>query len=326
MINAVIYGIGRWGSTLVRSVQDKSDKIRFAAAITRDPGAHKDFAGETGLDLSNDFAAVLADPGIDAAVLASPPWLHLDHIRLAAAAGKPVFVEKPLALDPQQAATAVEICKTAGVPLAVGFNRRFLPAFADMRQRIAAGDIGDLLHLEARFNGPTYLRPMADVWRAERQYNPAGGMVPRGLHSLDALIALGGPVGSVFALSERRVTALDLDDTTSMLFSFTNGISGYLSTIMATGELWHVQAHGTRGRIEMLGENSLTLSDLGQVTDRKTYDPIDMERTELDAFADLVSDGTPFPVPASEAAHGIAVLAAIDRSATSGAQVMVSDR
>lgn len=326
MINAAIYGIGRWGSTLVRSVQGKSEKIRFTTGITRTPASCTEIASEFDITLTDDYAAVLADPAIDAVVLASPPWLHLQQAGQAAGAGKPVFVEKPLALIASEAAAVVAACNDAGVPLAVGFNRRFLPAFIEMLQRIKTGQIGTLLHVEGQFSGPTFLRTPPDIWRAKREFNPAGGMAPRGLHVLDLMIAICGKVDSVFAQSDSRATALDLDDTTSMLFRFQQGATGYLSTLMATGEFWRLQAHGTQGWIEMDSPTSLVISNLDEVTERKTFEPMDIERAELDAFADMVTAAKPFLVPADDAAHGIAVLGAIVQSAKTGLPVPVSDQ
>ncbi len=326
MINAAIYGIGRWGSTLVRAVQGKSAKIRFTTGITRIPASHNEFADELDMILTDDYAAVLADPTIDAVILASPPWLHLEQVEQAAQSGKPVFVEKPLALIAGEAAAAMAVCNAAGVPLAVGFNRRFLPAFIEMRQRIETGQIGTLLHVEGQFSGPTFLRMRPDTWRAKREFNPAGGMTPRGLHVLYLMIAICGTVDSVFAQSDSRATTLDIDDTTSMLFRFQDGATGYLSTLMASGEFWRLQANGTEGWIAMDSQTSLVISNLDTITEVKTFDAMDIERAELDAFADFVTAAKPFPVPAEDAVHGIAVLGAIDRSAKSGFPVPIADR
>src|SRR5215475_15525940 len=98
MIGAAIVGLGRWGRTLVESVQHKSDRLRFTHAVGRDPDRHRDFAERHGLALAGDLATVLADPGIDAVVLATPHSLHGEQIIASAAAGKHVFCEKPLTL------------------------------------------------------------------------------------------------------------------------------------------------------------------------------------------------------------------------------------
>jgi hypothetical protein len=76
MLNAAIIGLGWWGKELVRSVQDRSEFIRFSRAVTLQPGPAQEFAAETGLVLGTSYEDVLADPKIDAVVLATPHTLH----------------------------------------------------------------------------------------------------------------------------------------------------------------------------------------------------------------------------------------------------------
>src|SRR5574339_407498 len=127
MLRAAICGAGHWGTRLIESVQGRSGKIRFAAAVTRDPAARKPLAERFGLALTARYGDVLADPAIDAVVLATPHSHHAEEIAQAA---------------------------QAGITLAVGFNRRYAPAYADMKRRIAVGEIGMLRHLEGHFSGP----------------------------------------------------------------------------------------------------------------------------------------------------------------------------
>src|SRR5690554_2062187 len=99
MLNAAIVGIGGWGRVLVGAVQGKSDKIRFVAGATGRRALAEEFAGQAGFRLHDSYAEVLADPAVEAVVLATP---HLDHeaqMIAAARAGKHVFVEKPFTLD-----------------------------------------------------------------------------------------------------------------------------------------------------------------------------------------------------------------------------------
>src|SRR5205085_11829532 len=95
MIRAAIVGLGRWGQTLVNSVQGKSEKLRFTHAVSRDHGRVRDFTAEHGLETVGALAAVLEHSAIDAVVLATPHSLHLEQILASARAGKAVFCEKP---------------------------------------------------------------------------------------------------------------------------------------------------------------------------------------------------------------------------------------
>src|SRR5258707_15880729 len=117
MIDAAIVGLGRWGKTLVEAVQGKSEGLRFTCAVSRDPNQHRDFAAQHRLELVGGIEPVLADPSIDAVVLATPHSLHCEQIIAAAAARKAVFSEKPLALRKAEAARAIQACRAAGVAL-----------------------------------------------------------------------------------------------------------------------------------------------------------------------------------------------------------------
>lgn len=325
MINAAIYGLGRWGRVLVNAVQGKSERIKFVTGISRDPDRHRDYGDAVGLTVTDDFAGVLADADIDAIVLASPPWLHAEQVIAAARAGKPVFVEKPFALDLDEAKAAARAARDAGITLAVGFNRRYLAGIREMKARVRGGDIGDIVHMECQFSGPTALRTPADSWRATRQNNPAGGMVARGIHGLDAMIDFLGPASSVFADSDQRHAPGDIDDVTSVLLRFAGGASGYLSTIMVTGEYFRLQVLGTKGWIELRGLDEMIVSDLDGNRTTQEFAPTDMERVTLDAFAAAVTDAAPFAVTPEEAIQGVAAMQAIDRSARLGEPVKVAD-
>jgi len=325
MLKAAIYGLGRWGNRLVESVQ-KSEKIRIVMGISRNPANHREFSEKTGIPLVSSYAEVLRDPQVDAVVLATPHSLHHDQIVQAAGARKHVYVEKPITLTRATAEQAVAACRTAGITLGLGFNRRFAPSFVEMMRRIRAGEIGDVLHIEGQHSGPTGYRLEAGNWRATRAEAPAGGMTARGIHTLDAMIQIAGLVNSVYALSERRKlpAELELDDTTSMLLKFTGGATGYLATVFVTGELYRVHVFGSKGWLETRGDRELVACGLDGPPERFTFTAADKEQAALEAFAAAVAAHHPFMVPPEQAVNGIAVLEAIVASAASGQPISIA--
>ena len=324
MLRAAIYGLGRWGNTLVESVRE-SEKFRFVKGISRTPESHKEFSQKTGIKVVSSYGRVLNDPEIDAVVLATPHSLHLKQIAQAAKAGKHVFVEKPMTLTRKTAEKAVAACRAGGITLGIGFNRRHAPAFVEMMRRIRAGEIGDVLHIEAAHSGPTGYRLQADSWRSTREEAPAGGMTARGIHTLDSMIQIAGPVASVYAFSDKRKhpPEITMDDTTSMLLKFANGATGYLSTIFVTGELWRVHVFGSKGWIESRGDTDLTVRGLEGGPNRIPLEAVSKEKAELEAFADAVAAKTPFVVAPEDAVNGVAVLEAIVASAAKGKPVKI---
>ena len=324
MLSAAIYGLGRWGNRLVESVQG-SNKIKIVKGISRDPAKHREFSEKTGIKVVSSYGRVLKDPEIGAVILATPHSLHLKQIAQAAKAGKHVFVEKPMTLTRKTAEKAVEACRAAGITLSIGFNRRHAPSFVEMLYRIRSGKIGDVLHVEATHSGPTGYNLDTSSWRSTCAEAPAGGMTARGIHTLDGMIQIAGLVTSVYAFSDKRKLAadVDLDDTTSMLLKFASGATGSHSTVFVTADLYRMHVFGSKGWIEMRGDTELIMRGLQGQPEQVTLPAVDKEKAELEAFADGVEEKKNFVVPAEEAVNGVAVLGAIVASAAKGKPIQV---
>jgi predicted dehydrogenase len=227
MMNAAIVGLGWWGKTLVESLADGGDAIRFVAGTTRTMSAEAEaFARQHGLRLAASYEALLADPKIDAVVLATPPLGHTAQVTAAAAAGKHVFCEKPFTLDRQGAEAAVDAVRKAGVTLALGYSRRFHPEMTKLRERVRAGGLGTIMHVEATMTVPNALFLKPSAWRANRAEAPCGGLTPLGVHAIDGMIDLCGEIDQLYGQSFRRAVEVETDDTTSVLFRMKNGASG----------------------------------------------------------------------------------------------------
>ncbi len=322
MLNAAVVGLGRWGQVLVNAAKG-SEKIRFVAGTTRTLAKAQEFAAASGFPLAADYAAVLADPAVEAVVLATPHTQHAEQVAAAAAAGKHVFCDKPFTLTRDSAAAAVAACNAAGVTLAVGHNRRFLPGYLELAGLIRSGELGTVLQVEGAITGSGAFTYAPGGWRASPTESPAGGMTALGIHMVDALIGLLGPVAAVSALSWRRAIEIPIDDTTAMLLRFAGGAAGTLVTSPATVANWRVHVYGTKAGAEMRGEGQLVVTKVGGKPEVREYQPINKERAELDAFADAVAGRSRFPVTDADAIHGVSVLESVERSARAGGWVDV---
>ena len=336
MIRAAIVGLGRWGQNLVASVQGKSEAIRFVAGATRTAERARSFAERHGFPLKESYEELLADPAIDAVVLATPHSLHADQVIAAARARKHVFAEKPFALSLRDAEAAVRACAENELTLAIGYNWRFQPALMEIKSMLGDGRLGKLLHVEGNFCGPSAYRFERGHWRQSREEGPAGGMTGRGVHLVDAMICLSGRIESVYAQSSRAVRDFGLDDTTSMLFRFESGATGYLGTVIATAETWRMQVLGANGwaeigDVEHLGTWPLKVCtiDRGNLhLHRKpqimTFPETSTERAELEHFAHAAMARRALAAAGGDELHGVAVLEAILESARDGARVRVA--
>jgi predicted dehydrogenase len=335
MINAAVVGLGWWGKTLVESVQGRSDDLRFVAGVTRTISPEVEaFAAEHALRLVEGYETLLADPEVDAVVLATPHSAHTRQVIAAAEAGKHVFCEKPFALTKHDAESAVAATRAAGVTLGVGYNRRFHPEMTKLRERIRSGALGVVMHVEATMTFPNALLLTPTQWRAHRDETPCGGLTPMGVHAIDGMIDLCGTIDQVYCQSFRRVVEIDSDDTTSMLFRMQDGMSGYLGTITATGPGFSFQVFGSEGWVRLEG---MTHVAGASSEERRTrlfgtckFQPLkgpaevwdaaseDVTRAALEAFAVAAGGGPPFPITTDEMIHGAAVTEAVVRSAASG--------
>ncbi len=335
MIRAAIVGLGWWGRTLVESVQGTSDVVTFTKGATRTRSPEvEEFASASGFELADGFEAVVADPDVDAVVLATPHSLHSQQVIAAASAGKHVFCEKPFALHRDEAEAAVEAVQKAGVTLGLGYNRRFHPEMTKLRERIRSGELGVVEHVEATMTFPNALLLKADQWRAQRDETPCGGLTPMGVHAVDGMIDLCGEVDHVFCQSFRRVVEIDADDTTQVLFRMREGMSGYLGTLTATGPGFSFQVFGSAGWVRLEGMTHVAGASSEERRTRlfgackfqpakgpaETWEAerYDVTRAALEAFANAAEGGPAYPITLEEMVHGAAVTEAIVRSAETG--------
>ena len=320
MLRAASIGIGWWSNELAAAIQGKSEKLEIVTCFTRTAAKRADFAGKFGTALHDSYEAVLADPEIDAVILTTPQSLHAEHIMAAAAAGKHVFVEKPLALTLESARAAVDSCREAGVVLAVGQNRRFNAAAIAVKSRLDAGDFGTLLHIEANFSAPGALGYTPDRWRARRSESPGGGLAALGVHMIDLVNWFGGPVRRLSALSHRRAAPVDIDDTTSAIFALASGATGYLGCHFACPYTSFVHVYGTKANaFAGVDANKLEIQLPNEAPRAVEVTPVDTLRAELEEFADACAGRAEFRVRPQEAIHNVAVLEAIVESAARGA-------
>ena len=246
VIDAAIVGLGRWGRSLVESVQGKSEKLRFVLGVEPAMEAAREFAGKHRLRRAPTLDEALGDRSIRAVVLATPHSLHLPQVLAAAAAGKQIFCEKPLALTRADAEKMIEACERAGVVLGVGHNRRWWPAMRELERLVASGELGTLLHIEGH-NSNENSNAVTGGWRTLETESPGGGMTGAGLHALDAMVGIAGAVKRVKAQLLERKPPPAPQDTASALIEFQSGVSGLLASVRATPFYWRVHAFGTKG-------------------------------------------------------------------------------
>ncbi|WP_129339836.1 Gfo/Idh/MocA family protein [Cellulomonas endophytica] len=243
----------RWGIVGVGDVTERKSGPAFqrvegseiVAVMRRDGAKAADWARRHGVPRSYDDAdALLADPDVDAVYIATPPDAHADLTLRAAAAGKPVYVEKPMARTAAECDTMIAACEEAGVPLLVAYYRRAMPRFRTVAALLADGAIGRPVAVSIRNQFP----PKGwDVlpWRLRPEVAGGGFFVDLGSHTLDLLDHLLGPVEEVSGGSTNGGGHYPAEDLVTGVFRFASGVRG-------TG-LWAFDAAEDVDEVEIVG-------------------------------------------------------------------------
>ena len=322
MIRCAIAGLGRWGRSLVEAAQ-RGGRLHITHAIEPDAEAAREFCAAHQLALAENLDAVLADSAIKAVLLATPHSQHLAQVIAAAKAGKQVFCEKPLALRREHAMRMFAACRQAGVVLAVGHNRRFWPSLRMLREIVASGELGTILHIEGH-NSNENSQVITQGWRLSPEESPGGGLTGAGLHVLDAFVSVLGPVRRVYArLSPREAGPPPLDSAVLAL-DFASGVTGTLATVRATPFYWRVHVFGSKGSVEVLDEVTVIRRRSGAQPQTITLAPADVLANELAAFADAVEGRQPYPVSEQDVLATLAAFEAALASMHSGQPVAVN--
>jgi len=324
MMHAAVVGLGRWGRAIVEAAQGRSTRVRFVLGVGKDPEVSRDFADRHGLRLTSQFEDALADPGVEAVFLATPHSLHVGQVIAAARARKPVWCEKPLALTRAEAARAVDACRQAGVVLGSGTNKRCFASMRELKRVVDSGALGEMLHIEGHSSNENSTRVAAGGWRDDPRESPGAGMTGAGLHVLDALVNLAGPVRRVDARVFARKPPPDPRDVAAVLAELASGATGLMATVRAAPLVWRIQVFGTDGWAMALGEDTLVVAPLGKEPQTSTFAHVDSLLVLIDAFADAVEGRAPFPVSTKQMLDAIAAFEAVIASIAAHAPVDVS--
>ncbi len=318
-------GLANWGGVLANAAK-RAGNVEITRCFARTKEAREEFAAKFGCRSAESCEEVLEDGEVEGVLIATPHSTHTELIAAAASAGKHVFVEKPLALRVADADRCIEAARRAGVALLVGHHRRRQGANRRIRKMIDEGALGMVHLLEANLSNPNGQNPRSG-WRNDPEECPAGGMTGLGVHMVDNLQYLGGPVGRVSAFSKKLLGRGNLDDVTSVVLEYESGPLGCVHTAYVVPKQCSTAAHGTEASAwsEDEGER-LFLQKKDEA--RRAELPVeggDALAEELEEFGRCVR-GEAAPETGGEAAREVvAVLEAIVESARSGRVVEVSE-
>ncbi|MBX3085982.1 MAG: Gfo/Idh/MocA family oxidoreductase [Anaerolineae bacterium] len=226
----------------------KADNSALVAVMRRNGALAEDYAKRHGVPRwYDDGQALIDDPEVDAVYIATPPNVHQHYTLLAAKAGKPVYVEKPMAMTFAECQVMIDACEQAKVPLWVAYYRRSLPRFLKVKALLEDGAIGDLRSVTTLLYRPlpASVPPDGLPWRVLPEVAGAGHFLDVGSHMLDLLDYLVSPIRAVTGFAANQAHQYPSEDQVVASYQFENGVLGV--------GLWCFNTSYTFDQIELVG-------------------------------------------------------------------------
>ena len=195
-----------------------------------------------------DANHLIAAPDVDAVIISTPPPLHEPLALAAAAEGKHVLVEKPMAATPEACERMMLAARKAGTLLTVGYNHRYFDALKLVRDVVTSGEIGTLSHVRA-YTGHSGLAEFKAPWMYDKQIMGGGALMDNGTHVIDLVRYIVGDPTEVFGFATNKVWKLGVEDEGIALLRTAEGTT---ASIEASWHEWrgyrfHIEAYGDRG-------------------------------------------------------------------------------
>lgn len=331
-ISLAILGAGRIGRLHARLITHQIDEIRVAGIYDIVSDLAEKTGARLGIPAASSLEGLITDPGIDAVAICSSTDSHMEHMTAAAAAGKAVFCEKPLSLNLEEVDRGLAAVEAAGVPLQVGFNRRFDPSHRAVAEAVRNGEVGEvhLVRITSRDPEPPPL-PYIKV---------SGGIfLDMTIHDFDmARFVTGSEVTEVFAkgdvLSDPAIGEAGDLDTAAVMLAHENGALTMIDNSRRA-------AYGYDQRVEAFGSAGMAVSDNPPATTstirtagggRTSVLPYFFEDryipsylAEWRAFAEMMRNGGPSPVTGRDGREPLIMGLAARRSVREGRPVPTAE-
>jgi predicted dehydrogenase len=287
------------------------------------PDAVGGFARAHGIELTESYAAVLQRADVDAVAIVTPHAQHEDQVLGAVAAGKQVFCEKPLALSAASAERMLHACAQAGVVLGIGHERRYEPAWEEIRRLVESGALGRLLLLDANFSHNLFRNIDPGNWRLSRENAPAGAMTALGIHLTDMFVSLAGRPTRVAARTASLMFAPPAEDYVAAEIDFADGARARVTCLSSVPFYGRFTAIGDQGWVEVQEAgnvdkglpSTLTHVDAAGARMTRTFDWTDTVGKNFEGWADAVEGRAPYRFTPDQLLANVRVLEAIVRSA-----------
>lgn len=319
-------GMGWWSDVLADAI-NRSKELELDACFTRSEEKRRAFAGKYNCRAAASYDEILKDPSIEAIINTTPNNVHLETTRAAAEAGKHVFLDKPIANTVREGRAIAEACKQAGVVLALGYQRRRESHFRWIKAEIDAGRFGRLVQAECNISRDRLGQFDLSSWRYTAAGMPGGVMLQIGIHYVDVLEFLMGPITSVSARLAQLVLPGDNPDVANMILQHEdNALSNLTASYASASEFYMMNVYGKEASAYYDLFSGLRHLKRGEKAARAiATEKNDTIREELEEFARCVRSGTKPETDGFWATRNLAVIKAGAKSARERRLVEVAE-
>jgi predicted dehydrogenase len=321
-IKVASIGLGRWGNAIAEVIK-RTPELALTTCFTRTREKRDAFAEKFACSKDETYEDVLARDDVEAVIVTAPNNRHADITVAAAAAGKHVLVDKPIATTIADAHAMVEACRAANVRLAIGASSRRMRGHRMCRKLVAEGALGTVAMVECNCSNDRGLYYTPADWQWYKDGCPGGPLMQIAIHQVDNLYYMFGPIKQVSAQFRKVVTTSEIPDVCVLWLEFESGLLGTLGTsfISPKNGRRHTQFINAYGDKANLYHDRWTGTQLWrkgaadiECLEYEEFKNFDYLGEELRDFAEAIAADRPPEVDGEAGTHVLAVVLAAMRS------------
>ncbi|MHC4657486.1 MAG: Gfo/Idh/MocA family protein [Planctomycetota bacterium] len=327
-----IIGLGNWSRQIFQAV-GQLPQVKITGCYSRYPDTKKAFASEYDCKAYEQYENMAEDPQIDGIVVMSSNAAHESDVTLAASRGKHIFVTKPIATTIAGGKRMIAVCGQNEVILAVGHQTRREPALRKLKEILDSGELGTVRLVEGNYSTPNGLKIKEGEWRWSGNECPGGALIQIGIHVIDTLQYLLGPMRRVFSWQDSGGLKVEIPGVTATLLEFESGLRGYLGSSYVSGFSHWIKVYGTQKNafFSELGGLALTEDSWEEGEVRKNIapganvtPPMPAIVEEIGEFVRCIRTGESPEIGGQAALHNLAVVLAAVESDKLGRPVEIA--
>lgn len=272
----------------------QAEGSELVAVMRRNGRLAQDFARRHGVSKWYDDVDVLINDGeVDAVYIATPPGSHVELAQKVARAGKPCYIEKPMARNAAECQAIIDAFNARRVPLFVGYYRRALPRFVTVKDLIDTGEIGKVERVNYIHNEPTEELDSSNLpWRLQAEQSGGGLLLDVGCHAIDIIDYLTGPMNWIRATAERRNAAYDVEDFVTFRWRTKEGVIGNAEWDFNADEsknLITIQGDDGEIAVSCFGDDPIVVTKDGEETTFEAPNPTHIQQPLIQQIVNELS-------------------------------------